>query len=64
MIFYVFTEIEADSGYRYRKTLGFRTAEARSRYIKNIVLWPDEEWSDLEEWESTEAEWPHVQIIG
>lgn len=62
-MFYAFIEFDGDFG-RFRQTRGFRTAEARALWLRDQYPGPGEWWSDLEEWEADESEWPHVPIIG
>ena len=65
MIFYAYFENEDDFG-KYRRTFGFRTEAAREQWVRaemRLAAAADD-FSDLEEWEAEESEWPHVRIIG
>jgi hypothetical protein len=61
-MFFVFIEFDGDFG-RNRMTRGFTTAEAREAWASQQKPCQGEEWSDYEEWEAPQEEWPHVRIV-
>jgi hypothetical protein len=65
MIFYAYFETEDDFG-RFRRTVGFRTEAAREQWVLAELRLSRAagDFSDLEEWEADESEWPSVRIIG
>lgn len=65
MVFYAYFENEDDFG-KYRRTVGFRTEAAREQWVRAELRLAEaaDDFSDLEEWEAEESEWPHVRIIG
>jgi hypothetical protein len=62
-MFYVFVEFDGPYG-RSRMTRGFTSEAAREEWASKQHPLPEEGWSDYEEWEAPQSEWPTVQIIG
>jgi hypothetical protein len=60
-MFYVFAEFDGDFG-RNRISRGFATAEERAAFASTLAPAPGEGWSDYEEWEAPQSEWPHTPI--
>ena len=61
-MFFVFIEFDGTFG-RSRMTRGFTTAEAREAWASQQHPIEGDEWSDYEEWEAPQSEWPHVRIL-
>lgn len=61
-MFYVFIEFDGPYG-RSRMTRGFTSAATREEWASSIHPCDGDEWSDYEEWEAPQSEWPHVRVI-
>jgi hypothetical protein len=61
-VFYVFIEFDGPNG-RTRMTRGFTSEATRTDWASTIHPLPGDEWSDYEEWEAPQSEWPHVKVI-
>jgi len=60
-MFYISAEFDGPFG-RSRVSRGFHTATERDAFADSLHPVQGDEWSDYEEWEAPQEEWPHIRI--